>query len=199
VITPRLALPTCSTRDAARRLGVSVRTVQLWVEEGRLQAWKTPGGHRRIRLDSVLALAGESQEGPQDQGWRLLLLQEGARGQALEQALVSALPDCQLVRAQNGFDALLHIGQEAPDILISDLGLSGMDFFAMVQSLSQHPRCRAMRLIVLVASDADARGARQRLPDDVVLLREPLEENELAALVKAFRRSWLRGGGQDER
>ncbi|WP_229507613.1 helix-turn-helix domain-containing protein [Massilia sp. Dwa41.01b] len=43
----------CSTKDAARLLGVSHRTVQLWVENGALQAWKTAGGHRRITIASV--------------------------------------------------------------------------------------------------------------------------------------------------
>src|ERR1700742_436305 len=46
----------CSTRDAAELLGVSIKTAQLWVENGVLQAWKTPGGHRRIRRDSVDAM-----------------------------------------------------------------------------------------------------------------------------------------------
>ena len=50
---------TCSTRDAARLLGVSVRTAQLWVEDGRLRAWKTPGGHRRILVESVERLLDE--------------------------------------------------------------------------------------------------------------------------------------------
>ena len=43
----------CSTREAADRLGVSLRTVQLWSEAGLLRAWKTPGGHRRILTASV--------------------------------------------------------------------------------------------------------------------------------------------------
>ncbi len=43
----------CSTREAAERLGVSLRTVQLWTEAGLLRAWKTPGGHRRILTSSV--------------------------------------------------------------------------------------------------------------------------------------------------
>ena len=43
----------CSTRDVARVLGLAVRSVQLMVDRGELEAWKTPGGHRRIARASV--------------------------------------------------------------------------------------------------------------------------------------------------
>ena len=43
----------CSTRDVARVLGMAVRSVQLMVDRGELEAWKTPGGHRRIAKASV--------------------------------------------------------------------------------------------------------------------------------------------------
>lgn len=49
----------CSTREAAQRLGVSLRTVQLWVENGALRAWKTPGGHRRLSVSGVQAMLDE--------------------------------------------------------------------------------------------------------------------------------------------
>lgn len=49
-----------TTAQAARLLGVSTRTAQLWVEQGSLPHWKTPGGHRRIRRGDVLALLGSS-------------------------------------------------------------------------------------------------------------------------------------------
>lgn len=45
--------PCCTTAEAARHLGVSIRTVQLWVDGGALEAWKTVGGHRRISLESL--------------------------------------------------------------------------------------------------------------------------------------------------
>ena len=48
-----------STREAAERLGVALRTVQLWVESGVLPAWKTAGGHRRISRIAVERLIGE--------------------------------------------------------------------------------------------------------------------------------------------
>lgn len=43
----------CSTAEAAQSLGVSTRTIQLWVDSGVLAAWKTAGGHRRVFLESV--------------------------------------------------------------------------------------------------------------------------------------------------
>lgn len=42
-----------TTKDAADMLGVSHRTVQLWVDNGTLKAWRTAGGHRRVLLESV--------------------------------------------------------------------------------------------------------------------------------------------------
>lgn len=42
-----------STIEVARMLGMAVRSVQLMVDRGTLEAWKTPGGHRRITRQSV--------------------------------------------------------------------------------------------------------------------------------------------------
>jgi excisionase family DNA binding protein len=43
----------CTTRQAADLLGISVGTVQFWVDSGLLSAWKTPGGHRRVTRASI--------------------------------------------------------------------------------------------------------------------------------------------------
>jgi len=48
--------PVLTTAAAARLLGVAVSTTQLWLESGALPSWKTPGGHRRVRLSAVLKL-----------------------------------------------------------------------------------------------------------------------------------------------
>ncbi len=61
--------PILTTREAAHLLGVAVSTAQIWMESGALPAWKTPGGHRRVRLSAVRQLqaqqaAGGTQAGP---------------------------------------------------------------------------------------------------------------------------------------
>ena len=43
-------------RVAASRLGVSTKTLERWLEEGKIQGIKTPGGQRRYDLDSVVSI-----------------------------------------------------------------------------------------------------------------------------------------------
>lgn len=49
-----------TTSQAAKLLGISVRTAQLWIESGSLRSWKTPGGHRRVYRSDVMALINRS-------------------------------------------------------------------------------------------------------------------------------------------
>ena len=44
---------TCTTREVAQMLGMAVRSIQMMVDRGDLEAWKTPGGHRRISRTSL--------------------------------------------------------------------------------------------------------------------------------------------------
>lgn len=54
--------PVLTTAAAARLLGVAVSTAQLWLESGALPSWKTPGGHRRVRLSAVTGLLEEKAQ-----------------------------------------------------------------------------------------------------------------------------------------
>jgi excisionase family DNA binding protein len=47
--------PLYSTHEAASLLQVNPSTVSKWVEKGVLVGFKTPGGHRRIRQQDLIA------------------------------------------------------------------------------------------------------------------------------------------------
>ena len=176
--TDALSAQTCSTREAARLLGISVRTAQLWVEEGRLQAWKTPGGHRRILMGSVGRLLDEQQRAgiTRHAPFGVLLLRENPdERQALQQQLEDVLSDCVVIGVGDGFEGLIRMGEMAPRVVITDLGVTGLDFFRMIDALIVHAKDRAMLVVVLVASEADRIGVRQRLPDEVVIVGTPLD------------------------
>ena len=45
-----------TTAEVAERFRVGQRTVYRWIQNGRLDAFQTPGGHWRVKVDSVMEL-----------------------------------------------------------------------------------------------------------------------------------------------
>ena len=66
-----------TTSQAAKLLSVSADTVLKWVKAGKINSYRTPGGHYRIPADAVETLlparSPGSCPGPSRQGLRLLL------------------------------------------------------------------------------------------------------------------------------
>jgi excisionase family DNA binding protein len=183
----------CTTREAAALLGVSVGTIQLWVENGLLKAWKTAGGHRRVLRDSVDGLlrnkkpAGAQVTAAKANPSRLtvLVVEDDADLLRLyETQLASwALPvDVTLI--DNAVSALLHMGRGGPDLLISDLHMPGMDGFGMLAVLSQAPEMRDTTVVVVTGLDAEEIETRGGLPAGVQVLSKPIPFDRLLAVAQ---------------
>lgn len=60
-----------SVHDASAKMGVSPATLRVWADEGRIESYRTPGGHRRFRLGgSTTPFTPEKRI--TDTRWRLL-------------------------------------------------------------------------------------------------------------------------------
>lgn len=186
-----------STAEAAKILGVSHRTVQLWVEAGTLQAWKTAGGHRRIAMASLEHVLAERRQAlapavaePAREAARLakvLIVDDDATMLRLYELEIAGwgLP-LQIIKAGDGFDALLKIGEQHPDILISDLSMPGMDGFRMVNSLRANPRQEGLHIIIVSGLDVSTIKSLG-LPADIPVFSKPVPFGQLrAAVEKAF-------------
>jgi excisionase family DNA binding protein len=185
-----------TTREAGEKLGVAVRTVQLWVEAGLLPAWRTAGGHRRISRDAVEALVAERAQmlGPvvvpsvkTPPAARILVVEDDPIMLRLTVQVIMAwkLP-IELITAVNGFEGLLRIGEVRPDLVITDLNMPGMDGFQMLQTLKR-PGSGYESLKVVVVSGLNGQEIAEGggLPVSVTFLPKPVHYGELEALVRA--------------
>ncbi len=173
----------CTTREAARQLGVSVGTVQLWVESGLLQAWKTAGGHRRVLRDSVESLLHKKPAPPAPvvqvvQGprpMRLLVVEDDPNLLRLYETQIARWPlDTEVTVIDNAINALLNMGRGGPDLLISDLHMPGMDGFGMLKVLHKAPEMAYTKVVVVTGLDADEVTARGGVPPGVEVLSKPI-------------------------
>ena len=183
----------CSTKEAARLLGVSHRTVQLWVENGSLQAWKTAGGHRRITMESINKRVGARQDaislapaqGPAASLQKKVLMVDDDRTLLRLYELEMDGWDLPLtvMRAYDGFEALIQIGAQRPDLLISDLSMPGMDGFRMIRTLRENPSHAGMAIIVISGLEKASMQA-MGLPGDIPVFPKPVPFAQLRAAVE---------------
>ena len=187
----------CTTREAATLLGVSVGTVQLWVENGLLQAWKTAGGHRRVLRDSVNSLlhnkGGQRPDlkvlvtppppaapPPSLRRLRVLVVEDDPMLLRLYQVKISAWPmKPEVSVTDNAMTALMMIGRSGPDLLVTDLQMPGMDGFKMLRVLRETPETRRTRVVVVSGLDAAEIQDRGGLPADVEVLPKPIPFDRL--------------------
>jgi len=176
----------CTTREAAQLLGVSVGTVQLWVESGLLRAWKTAGGHRRVIRDSVdqllrkeptpsLTPAFAEPLPNQQRALKIMVVEDDADLLRLYQAKLARWPMATKVTGMyNAIAALLAIGRGAPDLLITDLNMPEMDGFSMLRILYHAPELAHTTIVAVTGLDAAAIAARGGLPPNIQVLSKPV-------------------------
>lgn len=184
----------CTTREAATLLGVSVGTVQLWVEAGLLKAWKTAGGHRRVLRDSVDGLLHKSPDtlvAPSEPGsspnsprrLSVLVVEDDPNLLRLYQANMSRWPmKPQVVACDNAFVALMKMGHSGPDLLITDLFMPDIDGFIMLKILYKAPEMVNTTMVVVTGLDAEAVQDRGGVPPGVEVLPKPIPFERLLAI-----------------
>lgn len=206
--TAALAGEHFTTLEVAQRLGLAVRSVQLMVDRGELEAWKTPGGHRRISRASVdrwLAsrsglpqAASALDEPPRSSGGparprRVLLIEDSKHFQNLVALLVrQQFPDIELHVADDGVAGLILYGRLQPEVLVVDILLPGIDGATLITSLRAQPELFHGQLIVVTSLDADQRDPYAFALSGVPVVHKPRLVMDLPPLLtQALSRSLL--------
>jgi DNA-binding NarL/FixJ family response regulator len=85
--------------------------------------------------------------------------------------------------ARSGDEALVHIAQRVPDLIVSDIRMPRMDGYALARQLRSNPRTDLIPIVFLTAKDENAdRIAGIRSGVDAYLTK-PFEPDELIAVI----------------
>lgn len=168
-----------STREAAELLGISLRTAQLWVENGALLAWKTTGGHRRILLHSVQKIIDERNNASAEpilespQALKIAIVEDDPDVVSLLKMTIESLGFASIVQTRSdGFKGLIMLGMFQPDVLIADLNMPDMDGFRMLRSI-EGSEFSPKKIIVTTALSLAEIAERGGLPPGALILQKP--------------------------
>lgn len=178
-----------TTREAAHKIGVSLTTIQLWVEAGVLSAWKTAGGHRRIPREAVETMLAEQRapgiENPAGKPPCIVIVEDEPVHRELYRLKFGEwnLP-VKLYLAEDGFEGLVMVGKYAPQLVIADLSMPGMDGFEMIRRLTQSKEIRTPEIVVVTALTPTEIEAHGGLPADIPVYSKPAPLGVLRHIVE---------------
>lgn len=168
-----------STSEVARFCHVTPDTIRKWAEAGRIQVFKTPGGHRRIRREDLLRFLRENNipiHAELDNAAVKFLVVDGEKPTALviRRFLERSQKPFQLEVAGDGYDAGHQVATFHPDIVFLDLSLSGCDGLDVCRRIKAAPEHPNIRVIAMTT------------PEDTAPVDRILEHGASACLSKPF-------------
>lgn len=135
-----------TTFETAKLCHVSPLSIINWVNAGRLPAFRTPGGHRRIRREDLIRFMRENgMPLPDDlrEGsgrTRVLVVddEESIREVLAEHLTIRTNP-YEVSTAADGFDAGKLMATFRPEVVLLDLKMPGLDGFQVCRTIKADP------------------------------------------------------------
>lgn len=169
-----------TSHEVGALIQVDPTSVAKWVDQGRLAAFRTPGGHRRIRAADLIEFLRTHHMPIPDElhaaGRRRLLVVDDNEPQlkAIGRLLKPYGRELDVALVSNGIDALVLVGAFAPHIVVLDVFMPELDGIEVCRRLKVNPKTRAIDVVVTSArlspeieSRAKAAGARACLPKPI--------------------------------
>ena len=128
---PKIAKTIYTTHEVSRLLHVNPRSVINWIEQSLLPSYRTPGGHRRIRHDDLLAFLRKHQiptpASLVDGKFSVLIVDDEEEIVDIIKTFLQHEGGYEVTTASDGITALIEVGKVKPDLLILDIMIPGVD------------------------------------------------------------------------
>lgn len=178
-----------TSSEVGALLQVNPSSVKKWVDDGLLVAFRTPGGHRRIRAaDLVEFLDAHKMPIPRhlrDTAKRRLLLVDDdlAQLRALARAFGRYSDRLEVVSAGNGIDALVLVGSFRPHYVLLDIFMPEIDGLEVCRRLKKNPTTRAVRVIAVTGHSDPALRNKALDAGALACLSKPLDVDQVVHMV----------------
>jgi excisionase family DNA binding protein len=146
-----------TTHEVSRLLHVNPRSVINWIEQSLLPSYRTPGGHRRIRHDDLLAFLRKHQiptpESLVEGRFSVLIVDDEQEIVDIMRVFLQRQGGYEITSAADGISALIEVGRTKPDLLILDIMIPGVDGIEVCRRIKADSNNRTV--IIAVSGSAE--------------------------------------------
>jgi excisionase family DNA binding protein len=175
---------TYTTFEVGEICGVYPTTVINWVNQDKLPAFVTPGGHRRIRREDLVTFLQKYNfpTPPELLGSRrrvLIVDDEAACAQMMRRVFEAYPEQFEVIELHNGIEALVSIGRTPPDLVVLDVVMPIVDGGTVCSTLRGNPDTRSIRILAITGKKLPDRTARFIRANTDGLFQKPFKTEAL--------------------
>ena len=181
-----------TTFEAAKLCHVSPLSIINWVNAGRLPAFRTPGGHRRIRRDDLARFMRENSiplpEELRDGSGRprvLVVDDEATIREVIAESLARRASPYEVMTAADGFEAGRLVSTFRPDLVLLDLRMPGLDGFQVCRTIKADPETSSTIVIAMTGYHTPETEARIIECGALRCLSKPIEPSAVGGVIDA--------------
>jgi len=181
-----------TTFEAARLCHVSPLSIINWVNASRLPAFRTPGGHRRIRREDLARFMRENgiplPEELRDGSGRprvLVVDDEASIRDVISESLARRTTPYEVMTAADGFEAGRLVATFRPDVVLLDLRMPGLDGFQVCRTIKGDSETASTVVIAMTGYHTAETEARIVECGAVRCLAKPIEPSAVAGVIDA--------------
>ena len=148
---------TLTVYKASQMCNVSSKSIINWIEAGHIKAYKTVGGHRRIKREDLMTFMQRQgipiPDETSDNGRKKILVvdDDPIIVETIVQALEEDEHDYEVISAADGFEAGLQVNHFCPDLLILDIMMPDIKGNEVCKRIKSNVDTNHTKIIVLSA------------------------------------------------
>lgn len=142
---------------ASKQCNVSPKTIINWIESGHITAYKTVGGHRRIKQSDLVAFMTKQgipipEDTSVEERIRILVVDDDPIiVETIVQSLEEDEHDYEVISASDGFEAGIQVSHFKPHLLILDIMMPDIKGYEVCKKIKNDEETKDIKIIVLSA------------------------------------------------
>lgn len=172
------------TQDVAKLCGVYRSTVIRWIESQKIKGLRTPGGHYRVTQESLKEFLRRYQyQSPSEIEPSLPKVLVVDDDSDVLEMVCTALkrelgPHAHFEGFDSGYQALVHVGKEAPDVAIVDVFMAKVDGYELCEAIRKSDGGEGVQLIMMTGKDSPEFRERAKALSAICVIK-PLDLRSL--------------------
>ncbi len=179
-----------TTHEISRLIQVDPSTVSKWIDKGILSAFRTPGGHRRVRSGDLRTfLLAHHMPLPEELGTGILRLlvvdDEKLVVEGIKRAFRAFGSQVEVTTTTSGVEALLLVAEQKPHGLLVDLNMPGLDGFEVCRKVGARRNLEGTKVIAMTGRPTPEVIDQALKAGAVACLPKPVDAQQIMDLFRA--------------